>query len=144
MNPISNNSQSASEKLRQGLSQADAEIKLKIEGPNELSPSNEGRWWHPAIEIVKEPMLLLLIGAGVTYWLLGDPKEAALLMILVVMMVGITWYQEQRTARALLALRALSSPRALVIRDGQRLRIPGREVVRNDIVILSEGDRIPA
>jgi len=58
--------------------------------------------------------------------------------------MGITLYQERKTERALEALRDLSSPRALVIRDGEQKRIAGREVVRGDIIVLSEGDRVPA
>ena len=58
--------------------------------------------------------------------------------------MGITLYQERKTERALEALRDLSSPRALVIRDGGRKRIAGREVVRGDLVMLAEGDRVPA
>ena len=52
--------------------------------------------------------------------------------------------QQGRSEKALHALRELTSPRALVIRDGQRIRIPGREVVRGDIVVIAEGDRVPA
>ena len=52
--------------------------------------------------------------------------------------------QEARSERVLEALRDLTSPRALVIRDGERRRIPGREVVRGDLVVLAEGDRVPA
>ena len=58
--------------------------------------------------------------------------------------IGITVYQEQKTERALEALRNLSSPRALVIRDGEQQRIAGREVVTGDMLILVEGDRVPA
>ena len=67
-----------------------------------------------------------------------------MLMSFVVFIIGITVYQEQKTERALEALRNLSSPRALVIRDGNQKRIPGREVVCGDMLILSEGDRVPA
>jgi Ca2+-transporting ATPase len=58
--------------------------------------------------------------------------------------IGITLYQERKTERALEALRDLSSPRAMVIRDGQSKRIAGREVVRGDFMVVSEGDRVPA
>src|SRR5262249_12125374 len=66
------------------------------------------------------------------------------LLSFVFVVMGITLYQERKTERALEALRDLSSPRALVVRDGQRRRIPGREVVRGDLLILAEGDRVPA
>ena len=67
-----------------------------------------------------------------------------MLLGFVFVVMAITIVQERRTERALEALRDLSSPRALVIRDGVRQRIAGREVVRGDIVVLSEGDRVPA
>jgi Ca2+-transporting ATPase len=67
-----------------------------------------------------------------------------MLLGFVFVVVGITLYQERKTERALEALRDLSSPRALVIRDGGQKRIPGREVTRGDVIVLSEGDRVPA
>lgn len=89
-------------------------------------------------------MFLMLIACGVLYLLLGDQEEALMLLGFVGIIIGITIYQEQKTERALEALRDLSSPRALVIRDGRQQRIAGREVVRDDIILISEGDRIPA
>ncbi|PSN18412.1 ATPase, partial [filamentous cyanobacterium CCP5] len=85
-----------------------------------------------------------LVGCGAIYWVLGDAQEALILLGFVLFIVGINLYQEQKTEKSLEALRDLSSPRALVIRDGERRRIPGREVVRGDLLVLAEGDRIPA
>ena len=67
-----------------------------------------------------------------------------MLLGFVLLIACITLYQEHKTERTLEALRDLASPRALVIRDAKQLRIPGREVVRGDIIMLSEGDRVPA
>jgi len=89
-------------------------------------------------------MLLLLIGGGIIYLVLGDAAEALMLLGFVFVIMGITFYQERRTERTLEALRDLSSPRALVIRDGTTRRIAGREVARGDAVVLAEGDRVPA
>ena len=89
-------------------------------------------------------MFLLLIAGGILYLLLGDVQEALMLLAFVFVVIGITFYQERKTERTLEALRGLSSPRALVIRDGQEKRIAGREVVRGDILVLKEGDRVPA
>jgi Ca2+-transporting ATPase len=91
-----------------------------------------------------EPMLLLLLIAGLIYLFLGEKQDSIMLFFFVIVVIGITFYQERKTERALEALRNLSSPRALVIRDGQQHRIAGCEVVRDDIVILREGDRVPA
>jgi P-type Ca2+ transporter type 2C len=89
-------------------------------------------------------MFLLLIAGGSIYLLLGDIREAMMLLFFVFVVMAITLYQERKTERALEALRDLSSPRALVIRNGSQKRIPGREVVRDDLIVLSEGDRVPA
>ena len=94
--------------------------------------------------LIREPMFLLLLACGSLYLLLGDVKEALLLLAFVFVVAGITFFQERKTERALEALRDLSSPRALVIRSGEKKRIAGREVVTGDLLILSEGDRVPA
>ncbi len=127
-----------------GLSRAEVLEKLKIEGYNELPSSKKRNILAIAFEVVKEPMFLLLVTCGGIYLFLGEPKDALLLLGFVFIMIGITIYQEGKTEKALDALRDLSSPRALVIREGERIRIPGREVVSGDMVCLSEGDRIPA
>ena len=89
-------------------------------------------------------MFLLLLACGGIYLLLGEPGEAAILLGFVVVVISITLYQENKTEHALEALRDLSSPRALVIRDGKQVRIAGREVVVGDLLIIAEGDRVPA
>ena len=91
-----------------------------------------------------EPMFLLLFGAAGIYMLLGDRTEAFVLLVSVLVIITITIYQERKTERVLEALRDLSSPRALVVRDGERRRIPGREVVIDDLLVVAEGDRIAA
>jgi P-type Ca2+ transporter type 2C len=127
-----------------GLSDEEAARRLVEEGPNAISSARKRTVFRIAYDILKEPMFLLLVGAGVIYLILGDIQEALILMSFVLLVMGITFYQEQRTERALDALRDLSSPRALVIRGGRQLRIAGVEVVRDDILILAEGDRVPA
>jgi Ca2+-transporting ATPase len=97
-----------------------------------------------SVEVAREPMFLLLIAGSIVYIALGDTSEALALLASVLIIIGITLYQERRTERALDALRDLSSPRALVIRDGTQQRIAGRDVARGDMVLLSEGDRVPA
>ena len=127
-----------------GLSDEEAASRLSGEGYNELPQAKKKSVFAILFEIVKEPMFLLLIACGVLYLILGDFKEAMMLLGFVFVIIGITLYQENKTERALDALRDLSSPRALVIRNGVQLRIAGREVVREDIILLSEGDRVPA
>lgn len=127
-----------------GLTQAQADKKLKEEGFNELPSSKKRSIFKIAFEVIKEPMFLLLVACGVIYLIIGEPKDAIMLLAFVFVIMGITVYQEGKTEHALEALRDLSSPRALVIRDSVKKRIAGREVVRGDIVVLSEGDRVPA
>jgi P-type Ca2+ transporter type 2C len=127
-----------------GLSQQEADRRLAKEGLNELPSSKPRTVFAIAFEVVKEPMFLLLVLVGGLYLILGDVREALMLLSFVFVIMGITFYQERRTERVLEALRDLSSPRAHVIRDGQEMRIAGREVVRGDIMMLAEGDRVPA
>jgi Ca2+-transporting ATPase len=128
----------------QGLTEQEALERLAEDGYNELPTSKKRTIFHILWEVVREPMFLMLIACGLLYLLLGDRAEALMLLGFVFVIIGITFYQEQKTERALEALRDLSSPRALVIRDGNQQRIAGREVVRDDIVLIAEGDRIPA
>ncbi len=127
-----------------GLSDQEATSRLKSVGHNELPSSKPRTIWAMAAEVVREPMFLLLIASGAIYLILGDVEEALILLSFVFVIIAITVYQEHKTERALEALRDLSSPRALVIRGGQQKRIAGREVVPEDIVLLAEGDRVPA
>ena len=127
-----------------GLSEREARDRLAAEGYNELPSSDRSGLLRAAGEVLGEPMFLLLLGCGGIYVLVGDVHEAAILLGFVVLVAAITLYQEQKTERTLAALRDLSSPRALVVRDGVRRRIAGREVVRGDVLVLSEGDRVPA
>lgn len=127
-----------------GLSDAEAENRLKKDGYNELPSSGKRSVMKIVLEVFKEPMLLLLVSAGAAYFLLGDTREAILLLGFVFVVIGITVYQENKTEKALDALKNMSSPRALVIRDGKQKRIAGREVAAGDILILNEGDRVPA
>jgi len=127
-----------------GLTEREASQRLKEEEVNELPSAKPRNVFAIALEVVKEAMFLLLLASGVIYFLSGDVQEGLILLSFVFLAIGIAFYQEHKTERVLEALRDLSSPRALVIRDGQQRRIAGREVVRGDMVVLSEGDRVPA
>lgn len=129
---------------REGLTQAEAEARLRAEGANELPMAHGRGVGRIALRVLVEPMFLLLLAAGSLYLALGDLADALALMVAVVLMFGITVMQEHRTERVLARLRDLTSPRALVVRDGERRRIPGREVVRGDLLLVAEGDRVAA
>ncbi len=127
-----------------GLTESEVARRLKGEGYNELPSTKKRSLSTIAFEVVREPMFLLLVACGILYLFMGDLEGALMLLGFVFVVMGITLYQERKTERALEALRDLSSPRALVIREGKQKRIAGREVVRGDILILKEGDRVPA
>ncbi len=127
-----------------GLSEGEAAHRLAEDGYNELASQKKQGVFTIFLNVIKEPMLLLLIGSGLIYLVLGEAKDALMLTSFVFVVIGITFHQERKTERTLEALRNISSPRALVIRDGLERRIPGREVVKGDILVLKEGDRVPA
>ena len=127
-----------------GLTDTEVNDRLVKDGYNELPSQKTQSIFAIFLRVLSEPMLLLLLGTGGLYFLLGEPKDALMLLSFVIVVIGITLYQEHKTERTLEVLRNLASPRALVIRNGNRLRISGRDVVRDDIIVLREGDRVPA
>jgi P-type Ca2+ transporter type 2C len=127
-----------------GLDPKEAAERLSREGPNELPRAGSRHVWQIMRDVLAEPMFILLLAAGFIYLILGEKIDALVLLLFASLSIVITIIQEARSERVLDALRDLTSPRALVIRGGQRIRIPGREVVRGDLVLVSEGDRVPA
>ncbi len=128
----------------QGLTGEDAAERLQRDGRNELPQERQRGPLRIVLEAVREPMLQLLLGAGVIYLVVGDLAEALILLAFAVLNVVLVVVQESRTERALAALKDLTSPSAFVIRDGTRQRIPGADIVAGDVVVLVEGDRVPA
>jgi P-type Ca2+ transporter type 2C len=126
------------------LSEAEAAARLKREGANELPQQQRRTGLRILVDVLREPMFALLLGAAVIYLLVGELLDAIVLIGFATTSVSIALIQEARTEHILENLRDLSSPRALVIRGGTERRIPGREVVRGDVVVLAEGDRVPA
>ena len=127
-----------------GLGAAEAAARLQRDGANVLSQPERRREWAIAVSVLREPMLLLLLAATAVYMLLGDPREAGLLAVSVFVVIGLTVYQERKSERALQALRELGTPRAHVLRDGRPRIIPAREVVVGDVLLVAEGERVPA
>lgn len=127
-----------------GLSAAEAARRLREEGPNALPGGERRTLLSIALETMREPMFLLLLAAGTLYLVFGDLQEGLTLFGFVLVTLTLTLVQEGRTESAIEALRDLTSPRALVIRDGMPQRIAGRDVVRGDLLKLTEGDRVPA
>ena len=130
--------------LFSGLSAEAAASRLKTEGYNEMPTPDKRGFLRILSEVVRQPMFALLIGGGIVYLLLGDRLEAFFLLFFACFSIAITIVQESRSERVLEALRNLASPRALVIRDGKKVLVAGREVVRDDIIVITEGDRVAA
>lgn len=127
-----------------GLSDREAAEKHEREGYNELPSSKSKSVWGIAWGIIKEPMFILLVACGTLYLILGDIQEGIMLLGFVFVIMGIEFFQERKTEKALDALKDLASPRAIVVRNGEEIRVAGREVVTDDIIVLREGDRVPA
>ena len=104
------------------------------DGPNELPRQKKRTALQIAWQVLREPMLAMLLAAGVTYLLLGETGEAIILIFFAGFSIVVTIVQEVRTENALAALKDLAAPRALVMRDGVAVRIPGREVVEGDMI----------
>jgi len=127
-----------------GLTSAQALEKSRTEEANSLPSSKPKSFFALALGVIREPMFILLVACGSLYLVLGDFREGIMLLCFVFVIMGIEFFQEKKTEKALDALKDMASPRALVIRDGVETRIAGVEVVTDDLIILQEGDRVPA
>lgn len=127
-----------------GLTTDEARRRLSSEGANELPAQGRRDFIRIFLDVASEPMFALLLIAAIVYFALGDLTEAVVLCAFATFSVSIALVQEVRSERVLDTLREMTSPRALVLRDGEKKRIAGREVVREDLIILREGDRVPA
>jgi Ca2+-transporting ATPase len=130
--------------LLKGLNLEEVQESRKLHGFNELESTGRKRIIQLLVEVVKEPMFLLLLLCGLIYFIIGEFTEAIILLFWVLMVVFITFYQYSKAEKALSSLKKLATPKAHVIREGVQVRIPSREVVPGDILIIHQGDRIPA
>ena len=120
-------------------------IKLQnVHGKNELVPEQKETFFRKVLEIVKEPMFLLLFGTAMLYFILGEPKDGSIMIGFVAFMVGINVFQEWRTDRTLQALKDLSSPKVRVIRNSIVENIDSKELTVGDLMLLEEGEKISA
>jgi Ca2+-transporting ATPase len=127
-----------------GLTEAVAAARLAAEGPNVLPDPDRRDLVRILFEVAREPMFALLLAGAVVYLALGDLTEALVLAAFALLSVGIAVAQEVRSERVLEALRDLANPLATVFRDGAQRRIDSRQLVRGDIIAVSEGERAPA
>jgi len=127
-----------------GLTSAQAAELQKEFGKNELSPEKKKSFLLKALGILREPMFILLIAAAFVYFLLGEPRDGAIMLVFVVAVIGIEIFQEWRTDQTLNALKNLSAPTATVVRDGAEQKIPSVDLAPGDLLLVTEGVKIPA
>ncbi len=127
-----------------GLTTSEVQKRRLIYGKNELHSQKPKKLFTYILELFKDPMVYLLFICGGIYFFLGDHSEAMMLLAFLFLIIGITIFQEKKTGNAIEALKSISNPRALVLRDGQKTRIAGIDIVPGDLAYLNEGDYIPA
>jgi Ca2+-transporting ATPase len=130
--------------LRHGLDPAEAAQRLTEYGPNELQAAQRISPWTLLLEQFKNVLILILLVAVALSALLGHGVEAIVIGVIVLFAVLLGFVQEYRAERAIEALREMAAPTATVLRGGEEIDIPAREIVPGDIILLSAGDKIPA
>lgn len=128
----------------EGLSTAQAATRLANDGPNDITPAHRRSVASRLLDMLRQPMFALLLAAAVLYMMLGDLTEGLTLSVFVLAVLALTFYQEGKSEASIQALRDLTQAQAQVIRSGQKLQVPAREVVTGDLLVLSEGDRVAA
>ncbi len=137
--------------LERGLSGTEAARRLAADGPNELLSAAAVPKWRKLLKQFQDPLIYLLLAAvaiSVVAWVLegavGVPVDALVIALIVALNAVLGYVQEAKAADAVAALRAMTEATSTVIRDGETLRIPSRDLVRGDLLVLAEGDRIGA
>lgn len=128
----------------QGLTSTRAKELQEQFGKNELTPEKKESFIHKILEVLSEPMFMLLIVAAIVYFILGEPRDGSIMLVFVLGIISIDVIQEWKTDKTLKALKNLSAPRIKVIRDGVEKPINSTDLVPGDLMIISEGVKIPA
>ncbi|TYC84733.1 cation-translocating P-type ATPase [Acetobacterium wieringae] len=127
-----------------GLTTKEAALRQQQYGKNELSPQKKESFFHKLLHIISEPMFVLLLVAAAIYFVLGEPRDGAIMLIFVIGIISIDVIQEWKTDKTLNALKDLSAPHVKVIRDGQEVTIASVDLVPGDLMMIHEGVKIPA
>jgi len=127
-----------------GLSKAEASRRLMEYGPNELQAARRISPWAILFAQFKNILIVILISAVVLSAFLGHSLEAIVITVIVLFAVVLGFIQEYRAERAIEALKEMAAPTATVLRDGEELDIPARDLVPGDLIFIRAGDRIPA
>lgn len=127
-----------------GLSSKEVKQLQEKFGKNELATEKKQNFFIKALHIISEPMFLLLIAAAIIYFILGEPRDGAIMLIFVTGVISIDILQGWKTDKTLNALKDLSAPHITVIRDGREQDIASSDLVPGDLMLISEGVKIPA
>ena len=127
-----------------GLTSEEVKVLQEKYGKNELVPEKKDSIFRKILNVITEPMFLLLIFAATVYFILGEPRDGAIMLVFVIGIISIEALQEWKTDKTLKALRDMSSPKIRVLRDGGEKTINSIELVPGDIMFISEGIKIPA
>ena len=127
-----------------GLTDEEVRIAQNKYGKNQLIPTKKESLFLKILEVLKEPMFLLLLVAAVIYFILGEPQDGIVMLVFVSGIISIDVIQEWKTDKTLSALKNLSAPHITVIRNSVEKSINSEELVPNDLMIITEGVKIPA
>ncbi|MDQ2692157.1 MAG: HAD-IC family P-type ATPase, partial [Chloroflexota bacterium] len=127
-----------------GLSSAEFSERMRRYGPNELQAAHRVSPWEILLEQFKNVLILILLGATVLSLFLGHGIESVVIAVIVLFAVVLGFVQEYRAERAIEALRQMAAPTASVLRDGVEIKVPAKELVPGDVIVLHTGDRVPA
>lgn len=127
-----------------GLSQEEVNHARAKYGYNQLAATHKSNWMELLLGVLKEPMLILLIVISLIYVIVGNYAEAVFMLVAIVAVTTISFYQDNRSKKALEELEKLNEPLSVVIREAQVVKIPTREIVVNDLCITEEGRMINA
>lgn len=132
------------ESSMEGLSSSEAEKRLKEQGFNELKEGSKVPLWKMFLDSFKDPLVIILLIAAIVQVFLGEWVESLIIFLVVILnsILGVT--QTRKAESSLNSLKKLSSPNAKVLRDGNKVTLPVRELVVGDVVFLEAGDYIPA
>src|SRR5690606_6923545 len=127
-----------------GLSDDDVRASIALHGKHVSNIQKKYTWFETMKTVVMEPMFLLLLSCTLIYFIVGEPGEGFFLLGAILVVSGISIYQDSRSQKALDALKVYNEPNATVIRNNTLEILPTTEIVVGDLVECSEGQLIPA
>ncbi len=127
-----------------GLTNKQADINRDKHGSNAIEMQEDRVFWHVLKEVVTEPMFIILLAACIIYFVVGQYQEGVIMLVSILIVAGISLFQEYRSRNAIQALKKLAAAKAMVVRDGVKVQIPMEEIVVDDLLIMEEGEVVAA